>query len=280
MMSMHERRSERVLHAWEDGLASSSAQPHIAAWKQIGWLDGPDSASFSQLVDTDVADVGPPVTFTDFIDHYNRMLEKRAILFETSYQLGNKLGEGGFGMVVKGTHIGSAKTYALKCAQKEQLSERAMKGVEAEIRLWMRVQHSGVCRLFDAFELRAQIVMVTEICPGGCLLDQIVNLDGFSEADAQHISRQVSDAVVHLHRMGIAHRDIKPENVLCTDSEPHKRGHIKLCDFGFAAEFVEDESHPASTFNQLIGTPEYLAPEMVGALLKRRQGLEAQGYTF
>jgi serine/threonine protein kinase len=90
----------------------------------------------------------------------------------------------------------------------------------------------------------------------------------------------VSEAVVHLHRMGIAHRDIKPENVLCTDKQPHKQGHIKLCDFGFAAEFVEDESHSASVFTQLIGTPEYLAPEMVGALLKRREGKEAQGYTF
>ena len=281
-MSMHERRFERVLTAWEDGLdrASSSVGPHIAAWKQIGWLGGPDSAAFSQLVEADVAESGTPATFTDFINHYNRMLAKRAALFETSYQLGGTLGEGGFGKVVKGTHVPSDEVYALKCAEKRNLNERSMKAMEAEIRLWMRVSHDGVCRIFDAFELSDRIVMVTEFCPGGCLLDQITEVDGFSESDAQHISRQVSEAVVHLHRMGIAHRDIKPENVLCTDTQPHKRGHIKLCDFGFAAEFVEDESHSASTFTQLIGTPEYLAPEMVGALLMRRQGKAAKGYTF
>ena len=281
MTSAQERRVERVRTAWEAGLeALGGVAPHIAAWRQIGWLGGLDSAAFSQLVATDVADAGSPVTFTDFINHYNRMLPKRAALFETSYELGHTLGQGGFGLVVKGTRTDNNEAYALKFAQKQQLNERAMKAVESEIRLWMRVQHEGVCRIFDAFDLSEQIVMVTELCHGGCLLDQIADVDGFSEADAQHISRQVSEAVVHLHRMGIAHRDIKPENVLCTDREPHRRGHVKLCDFGFAAEFVEYEGHPLSTFSQLIGTPEYMAPEMITALMKRRQGEEAQGYTF
>ena len=278
MMSVHERRVERVLTAWEDGLEASSAAPHIAAWKQLGWLGGLDSAAFAQLVEADVAEAGIPATCTDFINHYNRLLVKRAALFETSYKIGDTLGEGGFGKVVKATRGG--EEYALKLAHKSSLNERAMKNIESEIRLWMRVSHDGVCRIFDAFELSDKIIMVTELCRGGCLLDQITDVDGFSEADAQHIARQVSEAVVHLHRMGIAHRDIKPENVLCTDREPHKQGHIKLCDFGFAAEFVGDESHSATTFTQLIGTPEYLAPEMVKALLLRRQGKEAQGYTF
>ena len=160
MMSMHERRFERVLTAWEDGLdrAASSVGPHIAAWKQIGWLGGPDSAAFSQLVEADVAESGTPATFTDFINHYNRMLAKRAALFETSYQLGDTLGEGGFGKVVKGTR--GSEVYALKCAQKSNLNERAMKNIEAEIRLWMRVSHDGVCRIFDAFELSDKIIMV------------------------------------------------------------------------------------------------------------------------
>ena len=121
--------------------------------------------------------------------------------------------------------------------------------------------------------------MVTELCPGGCLLDQIVDVEAFSEADAQQISRQVCAAVVHLHQMGIAHRDIKPDNVLCTDHDPHKGGHIKLCDFGFAAEFNADEAENSS-FYQLIGTPEYLAPEMVEALLKVRKGETSKGYNF
>ena len=92
MMSAHERRVERVLTAWEDGLeALGGVAPHIAAWRQIGWLGGLDSAAFSRLVATDVADAGPPITFTDFINHYNRMLPKRAALFETSYELTSRL---------------------------------------------------------------------------------------------------------------------------------------------------------------------------------------------
>ena len=52
----------------------------------------------------------------------------------------------------------------------------------------------------------------------------------------------------------------KPENVLCTDREPHLRGHVKLCDFGFASAFAVGRG---AQLTQLVGTPEYLAPEMV-----------------
>ena len=82
-------------------------------------------------------------------------------------------------------------------------------------------------------------------------------------ARAARVRRQICGAIVYLHHIGIAHRDIKPENVLCTDREPHVRGHVKLSDFGFAAEF---DAASEGSFNQLLGTPEYLAPEMVQAL--------------
>ena len=52
--------------------------------------------------------------------------------------------------------------------------------------------------------------------------------------------------------------------MLCTDGEPHKPGHVKLADFGCAVYFDASEGGEGS-FQQLIGTPEYLAPEMVQA---------------
>jgi len=70
-----------------------------------------------------------------------------------------------------------------------------------------------------------------------------------------------------LHSVGIAHRDLKPENVLCLDWRPEVRGHLKIADFGMAASF---EPRSGGRFTEIMGTPEYMAPEVVRLFLCRR----------
>lgn len=60
-------------------------------------------------------------------------------------------------------------------------------------------------------------------------------------------------ALKYLHSKKLVHRDLKPENVLV-----NSKGDIKLCDFGFCAEY--DSETPRNTF---CGTREYLAPEIM-----------------
>lgn len=287
MMAVHERRLERVRMAWVAACESGAPEPHVAAWEQIGWLGrGFDSEDFAELVAADAREHGSPSTFCAFVDHHNRLVPERAAIFARRYTLDTDqpLGEGGFGRVLRGTRTDTDQAYAIKCSLKDKLSEKARRNLESEIRLWSRVSHAGICNCHDVFELPDQIVMVTELCVGGCLLDQIMQVEHFTEDHAKQISRQVSNAVVHLHENGIAHRDIKPENVLCTDAEPHLRGHVKLCDFGFAAEFskdaLTDEATAPKDFKQLIGTPEYLAPEMVEDFMRARKLEPVQGYTY
>ena len=62
-------------------------------------------------------------------------------------------------------------------------------------------------------------------------------------------------AVAHLHENGIVHRDIKPENFLF--SKKGSDADIKLIDFGLSTNLGGE------TNNTLVGTPYYIAPEVI-----------------
>ena len=67
--------------------------------------------------------------------------------------------------------------------------------------------------------------------------------------------RDVTSALHHMHARHVIHRDIKPENILVAED-----GTLKIADFGWAVHAPP----PNSTRYTLCGTPEYLAPEMLG----------------
>eukprot|EP00889_Picochlorum_renovo_P000592 jgi/Picre1/27622/NNA_000586.t1 len=95
------------------------------------------------------------------------------------------------------------------------------------------------------------------ICPRGDLFSLVQSQKGLSEDDARWFFQQIVIAIDYCHQLGVCSRDIKLENTLL-DSSP--RPLVKLCDFGFSKD-ANYHSAPTSR----VGTPAYLAPEVIAA---------------
>ena len=68
----------------------------------------------------------------------------------------------------------------------------------------------------------------------------------------------ISNAMKYLHKKGILHRDLKPENILIDENY-----YPKVCDFGLSRFLVESLSDNLINLTADLGTPLYMAPELL-----------------
>lgn len=117
-----------------------------------------------------------------------------------------------------------------------------------------KLDHPNILRLFEIFNDDKRYYLVTELCTGGDLYDEIKNRKTFDEKDAAIIIKQILEAVSYCHANYIMHRDIKPENVLIDG----KSDNIKLVEFNASKKFA-----PGSKLTDAYGTLYYMAPEVL-----------------
>jgi calcium-dependent protein kinase len=140
---------------------------------------------------------------------------------------------------------------AVKSFWKASPSQR----LEAEVLRF--VDHPHIVTLQETFEDEKQTYLVQELCEGGELFDQLFEAP-ISERTAGSLFPQMVYAVQYLHGQRIVHRDLKPENWLLAQKGPLEGAVLKLVDFGTAVPL------PASgKLFTTVGTPHYMAPEMV-----------------
>lgn len=83
--------------------------------------------------------------------------------------------------------------------------------------------------MYEVFTDDKRYYLVTELCKGGELFDEIISKVVFTEKEAADIIMQILQALSYCHELNIVHRDIKPENVLI-DRECDNC--LKIIDFG------------------------------------------------
>jgi serine/threonine protein kinase len=179
---------------------------------------------------------------------------------EDYYSVGKVLGEGAFAEVRVGNDKETGEAFAIKIIKKKEYDPKEMEYILREVNIMKSMSHDNVVNTFDIFDSKEYLYIVLEFMEGGELFDVIANAGTFSEQNASQVMRDVIKGVQYLHMHAIVHRDIKPENVLCKEkSWPLK---VKLADFGLA-NFAEDGTVQESRAGCIVGTPGYVAPEVV-----------------
>jgi len=140
------------------------------------------------------------------------------------------IGTGGFGVVSKCIHRETKQERAVKTVSRKKIKN--MDKFKQEILILQQLDHPHVLKLYEYFEDKKNIYLVTELCRGGELFDRIIEAEFFSEKEAARIFKQILQSLNYCHKQNIAHRDLKPENFLfeTTDADSD----LKIIDFGLS----------------------------------------------
>jgi serine/threonine protein kinase len=209
---------------------------------------------------------------------------ERAAAVSTLYELTAELGRGGYSRVLAARRLSSDERVACKTVEKDERWQRSADMLDDEIRIWRKCSSPLVVQLHSVYDTPTHTFIFCELCAGGCLVDAIEEVDGFNEEMASAIASQIVDAIVYLHSINVCHRDIKPDNVLCIDRKLDLYGHVKLADLGYSTDFHGGGAHGGGAggggvrLKRLLGTPEYLAPEMIRCMREWREQGQHDGY--
>jgi serine/threonine protein kinase len=168
------------------------------------------------------------------------------------YQLQQRLARGGMSEVYLAFDTNTQSVVALKIVNKFQ--EVHMQRFQREVQVLQQLVHRHILQIFEYGEDESWCYVAMPYVKDGTLRNRLHH-GPLSLAEADLLFTQIAEALQWAHEHGIIHRDIKPSNVLL-----HEGKHVYLADFGLAKSF--DDEHDMTQTGCLIGTPEYMAPEL------------------
>ena len=186
------------------------------------------------------------------------------------YRVLAQIGAGGMGEVYRAWDPQLHRWVALKFLHGSDSLRSARFQREAQAQA--RVDHPGVCRVYEVGEVEGRPYIAMQEIVGSTLGEAARELP---LEERVRLVAQVADAVHAAHRIGLIHRDLKPSNVLVAWSEDGL--HPFVVDFGLARD---QRVTGLSVSGALSGTPGYMAPEQArgdDAAIDRRADVYSLG---
>jgi eukaryotic-like serine/threonine-protein kinase len=180
------------------------------------------------------------------------------------YELADKLGEGGMGVVYRARHAMLQRPTAVKLLPPDKVGEQTISRFEREVRLTAKLTHPNTITIYDyGRTLEGVFYYAMELLDDGATLQDVVEAGGpMSPARAVHVLKAAAGALTEAHEAGLIHRDIKPQNImLCTRGGAQDV--VKVLDFGLVKEVQDPDAVSLTGTNVIVGTPHFMAPEML-----------------
>jgi serine/threonine protein kinase len=183
------------------------------------------------------------------------------------YEILEKLGEGGMGLVYRARDVLLDRTAALKflpadSAAADDKRRRFVKEAQAASSL----NHPNIITIYEVGQADGRDFIAMELVQGRPL-DEVIGRKALPLGTSIAYGIQIADALAAAHAAGIVHRDLKPGNVMIADS-----GVVKVLDFGLAklvarASSARDatrtmlDENPRTVDGTILGTVSYMSPE-------------------
>lgn len=170
------------------------------------------------------------------------------------YNILEKIGAGGMGVVYKAQDIRLGRLVALKFLPPGlDAGDEEKQRFVIEAQATSSLDHPNICTVYEIDETEnGQMFIVLAYYTGETLKSRIEK-GALAIREAVEIARQIAQGLAKAHEQGIVHRDIKPANIMITPQEI-----AKILDFGLAK--LAGGSHITRSHTTL-GTLAYMAPE-------------------
>lgn len=172
------------------------------------------------------------------------------------FELLEKLGEGGMGVVYRARYVGNNRIVAVKLLPDEVAKNPTLVArFDRELDILKQLKHPNIVHCFGGTTESKQRYYAMEYIEGGTLSDQLRKKGRLSWDYVVEYGIQMAAALDYAHQRGIIHRDLKPANFLLS-----KSGKLKLSDFGLAAIIAGQR---LTTAGKTAGTFLYMSPEQI-----------------
>ncbi len=192
-----------------------------------------------------------------------------------SFEITDRLGEGGMGVVYAAADARLRRTVALKVLRPHLARDpRRRARFLREARFIAALAHPNVVNVYEVGESDGVVFMAMELVEGRSLRSCLGG-DELSLPQIIGLARDIGRALARAHEKGIVHRDLKPDNVIVYEPNPGALS-VKVLDFGLAKALEPpppvrrgprpiDDVIPSLSFvtaeGIAVGTPGYMSPE-------------------
>ncbi len=172
------------------------------------------------------------------------------------YQLLEKIGEGGFGVVYRARDPLLEREVAIKVLRADLASAPDfVERFRREARLAASLRHPNIVTVIEVGEQDGRYYLVMDDLPGGTLQNVLEPGKPLAISRVVELLQPLAEALDYAHVRHVVHRDIKPTNILfSSDGEP------VITDFGLVKSTAQDG---LTTTGTVMGTADYMAPEQI-----------------